>query len=88
MFWKAFSWKNRSLSNAKWFCAKETQNLKGNLKLTKVRPGRNEISCAEDNHNCISNYVQKILRSELWLTSNWQNIDFSRNCPNFTNSIF
>ena len=51
--------RNRSVSNAWWFCAKKRKIGKGNMKLIKIWLGRNENCCAEDNHNYMSNMCAK-----------------------------
>ena len=51
--------RNRSVNNARWFCAKSAKIAKRSLNLTKIRLGRNGICCAEDNHNYISNMSAK-----------------------------
>ena len=54
--------RNRSLSNASWFCSEKRKIGKGNLYLTKSQFDRNEICCAEDIHNYRSNMCEK----EFW----------------------
>ena len=66
---KSILLRNRSLSikKVKWFCAQKREIGKGNLKLTKIRPGINEFCCTEDDHNYLSNMCakKKILSFEL-----------------------
>ena len=42
--------RNRSLSDARWFCGKKRKIGKGNLYLTENRLSWNEMCCASDNH--------------------------------------
>ena len=57
---------------------------KENWYLNKNQFGWNKICCAKDTHNYMSNmFERRILRFEHYLSSYWQNIDFSRNCLKF-----
>ena len=76
--------RNRSLSNARWFYGKKRKIGKGNLYLTENRLSWNEIFCAADNQQLyVSHMCKRIFTKELQLSSYWQNIKFSRNCPKF-----
>ena len=53
--------RNRSLSDARWFCGKKHKIGKGNLYLTENRLSWNEMCCAADKHNymcdtCVINW--------------------------------
>ena len=43
--------RNRSLSDARWFCGKKHKIGKENLYLTENRLSWNVMCCASDNHN-------------------------------------
>ena len=81
-FLKAFSWETDLWVTLGDFTRKKCKIGEGNLYLTENRLGRNEIWCAEDNHTYMCHIYAKGL-CELWLSSYWQNINFSRNCPKF-----
>ena len=66
--------RNRSLSNATWFCSGKCKIWKG-----KNQFGGNKICCAEVNHNYMSNMCEREFSdSNFKLRSYWQNIDFSK----------
>ena len=76
--------RNRSLSDARWFCGKKRKIGKGNLYLTENRLSWNVMCCASDNHNYMCHTCAKeIFEFELQLRSYWQNIKLSRYCPEF-----
>ena len=76
--------RNRSLTDARWFCGKKRKIGKGNLYLTENRLSWNVMCCASDNHNYMCHTCAKeFLKFELQLRSYWQNIKFSRYCPKF-----
>ena len=75
--------RNRSLSDARWFCGKKRKIGNGNLYLTENRLSWNVMCCASDNHNYVSHMCKRIFEFELQLRSYWQNIKFSRYCPKF-----
>ena len=76
--------RNRSLSDARWFCGKKRKIGEGNLYLTENRLSSNVICCASDNHSYnVSHMCKRIFKFELQLRSYWQNIKFSWYCPKF-----
>ena len=88
-FFKNIFLRNRSLSNAKWFYHKKRKIWRKNLYLAENRLSRNEMWCAAANHNYKSRVCakkkkkkKKKIRFEFLLSSYWQNIKFSKNCPN------
>ena len=76
--------RNRSLSDARWFYGKKTQNWEGksvfNWKSIKLK--RNAL-CFRLSQLYGSHMCKGIFKFELQLSSYWQNINFSRNCPKF-----
>ena len=82
---KSIFLRNRSLSiNAMWFYSKKCKIGKGNLYLTEKQLSWNKMCCAADNHNYMCHTCAKeLFRFELELSSYWQNIKFSWNCPKF-----
>ena len=66
-----------------WFYCNKRKIGKGNLYLTENWSSWNEMRCAADNHNYVSHMCKRIFRFELQLSSYWQNMKFSRNCPKF-----
>ena len=76
--------RNRSLSDARWFCGKKRKIGKGNLYLTENPLSWNVMCCASDNHNYMCHTCAKeFFRFELQSRSYWQKIQFSRYCPKF-----
>ena len=77
--------RNRSLSDARWFCGKKCKIGKGNLYLTENRLSWNEMCCASDNHNYMCHtWAKEFLNSSfnsavIDKISNFQDI-----APNFT----
>ena len=79
---KSIFWRNRTLSNARWFYGKTRKIGKGNLYL--IEPRLNEIWCAADNHKYMCHICAKgFLDSKFNQTVIDKNIKFSRNCPKF-----
>ena len=72
---KSIFLRNRSLSNARWFCGKKRKIGKGNLYLTENRLSKNEMWRASDNHNNMrhtcakdlldSNFIQAVIKGAL-----------------------
>ena len=79
LFNKSIFLRNQSLSNATWFCAKKCKIGDENLYLTKNCFGRNEICCKIITVIWVT--CARILRFVLQLRAHWQNMEFSRNCP-------
>ena len=76
--------RNWSLSDARWFYGKKCKIGKRNMFLTENRLSWNEMCCDADNHDYMCHTCTKeVLRFELQLSSYWQNIKFSWNCPKF-----
>ena len=81
---KSIFLRNRSLSDARWFYGKKRKIGKGNLYLTENRLSWNEMWCTPDNHTYMCHTCAKdFFKFELQLSSYWQNIRFSWNCPKF-----
>ena len=77
LFLKAFSGETDLWVTLGALAIKKKRKIgKVNPKLTKIRLGRNEISCAEDNNNYMGNMFAVIGTISI----------FSRNWPNFKNS--
>ena len=66
------------------FALKKPQNWEGKFVLTENQIGRNEICCAEDNHNYMSNMRKRNSQIRTLIKKLWQNIDFKEIAPNFT----
>ena len=76
--------RNRSLSDARWFCGKKRKIGKGNLYLTENRLSWNVMCCSSDNCNYMCHTCAKeFLNPSFNLRSFCQNIKFSRYCPKF-----
>ena len=58
---KSIFLRNRSLSNARWFCGRKRKIGKGNLSLTENRLSINEMWYAEDDHNNMYHICEKEL---------------------------
>ena len=80
---KSIFLRNRFLSNAWWFCSEKRKIGKGNLYLTKNQFGRNEICCAEDNHNNIRTMCEKNSQIRTLIKELSAKYRFSKNCPKF-----
>ena len=66
----------------KWFPTQSGVNinfyrLKSTLVLT------HNVVCGRKSQLYVSHMCKRIFRFKLWLSSYWQNIKFSRNCPKF-----
>ena len=73
-FFFFFLLRNRSLSNARWFCSKKRNNGKGNLYLTENQFGRNKNYLKEDNHNYMVTWVKKNSQIRASTSSYWNRI--------------
>ena len=77
--------RNRSLSDARWFYDKKRKIGKGNLYLhnwKSIKLKRNML-CYRYSQLYVSHMCKRTFRFKLQLSSYWQNINFSRNCPIF-----
>ena len=76
--------RNRSLSDARWFCGKKMQNWEGksvfNWKSIKLKWN---VLCFRYSQLYVSHMCKRIFKFELQFSSYWQNIKISRYCPKF-----
>ena len=80
--------RNRSLSDARWFCGKKHKIGKGNLYWTENQLSWNEMCCASNNHNYMCHTCAKEFLNSSFNTVNKAVIDkisnFQDIAPNFT----
>ena len=82
---KSIYLRNRSLSNARWFCGKKCNIGKGNLYLTENWLSRSEMWCASDNHNNMCHiFPRELLDSNFTYAVIYKISIFNKNAPNFT----